>query len=204
MAVICNEFTNECFPHSHSQIYLKTKHPKTFKSVKKFCKKALHTTVNDIQRPLNFRETVRYNTKIDPKAKVYNVPTKFCGTVWRAHQYAQTHNTVIWSDDLPSGIAACDRKVFESHVKMEKMADENAIVVNRTDHELLYWQKRLLTLSSECEEPDRAVFWVVDTVGGCGKSFLEQKRIVDKGALQWANQKCLCNSFQKCLSIVMV
>ena len=146
MAVICNEFTNEPFPHSHSHMYLKTKHPKTFKSVKKFCKKALHTTVNDIQRPLNFRETVRYITKTDPKAIVYNVHTKFCGTVWRAHQYAQTHNTVIWSDDLPSGIAACDRKVFESHVKMEKMADENAIVVNRSDHELLYWQKRLLTL----------------------------------------------------------
>ena len=36
MAVICNEFTNDRFPHSHSHLYLKTKNPKTFKAIKRF------------------------------------------------------------------------------------------------------------------------------------------------------------------------
>ena len=187
MAVICNEFTDDRFPHSHSHMYLKTKNPKSFKDVKKFCRKALHTTANNIQRPLNFRETVRYITQTDAKAVVYNIPTKFCGTVRRAHEYSRAHSKVVWSDAIPSSIAACDRKVFESYVKAEKEANDNELVVLRTDREMLHWQKSLFQHINENNTPDRAVFLVVDTLGGCGKSFLAQKLIASKGALLLGN-----------------
>ena len=85
IAVICKELSNERSPHSHSHLYLKTKNHKSFRSMKRFCQKQLRTRVNDIQRPLNVRETVRYITKTDLRAVVFNVQTKFCSTVWRAH-----------------------------------------------------------------------------------------------------------------------
>ena len=195
MAVICNEFTNDRFPHSHSHMYLKTKDPYSFKAIKKYCRKQLKTKINNIQRPLNFRETVRYITKTDQKAVVYNVPTKFCSKVWRATVYAEPHKLVVWSDDIPSSIAACDRQVFASHVEEERKANEAILVHERTDQELSHWQKRLLAIIDDCETKDRAVFWVVDGPGGCGKSFLSQKLITVKDALLLGNFAYKDNAF---------
>ena len=195
MAVICNEFTNDRFPHSHSHMYLKTKTSYTFKAIKKYCRKQLKTKISDIQRPINFCETVRYITKTDPKALVYNVPTKFCSTVWRANMYAQTHKSVIWSNDIPSSIAACDRQVFASHVEEERKANEAILVHERTNQELSHWQKRLLSLIDVCLTQDRAVFWIVDGPGGCGKSFLSQKLIATKDALLLGNFAYKDNAF---------
>ena len=88
---------------------------------------------------------------------------------------------------IPSGIAACDRQVFESHVESQRKANESILVQERTDQELTYWQQRLLDIIQDCESQDRAVFWVVDEPGGCGKSFLSQKLIGDRQALLLGN-----------------
>ena len=47
-----------------------------------------------------------------------------------------------------------------------------------------------MDIIDECENPERAIFWVVDIVGGCGKSFLSQKLIGDKHAFV-ARQFCV-------------
>ena len=39
--------------------------------------------VNDIRRPVNFRECIRYVTKEDRQAILLNIPLKFTSTVYR-------------------------------------------------------------------------------------------------------------------------
>lgn len=177
MAVICNEFTassqTDPFPLSHSHCYLVTKEKYLFKQIKRYFKKNLHVRISDIERPLNFRETARYCTKTDRQAIVLNVPLKFTATAWRAALYAKDHTAINWGDDIPSTIALCDRKVFEGVFADERKHYELQLICHRTDKELNRWQSELLNMINE-DKHSRKVFWVVDSVGGGGKSFFSQ------------------------------
>ena len=106
-AAIANEFSvsKDKFPHSHSHMYLKTKDGKLFKDVKKLMKKHFNIKANDIVRPINIRQYIKYITKQDQQAIIINVPLKYTSTLYQAQLYRdQGHTTVNTGDYIPSQI----------------------------------------------------------------------------------------------------
>ena len=88
--------------------------------------------------------------------------------------YSKTHKSVDYSDYIPSTIALCDRKVFEDGVKRERELNEFELINKRTeDADLRDWQQQLLNIINT-ENNNRTVFWVYDSRGGTGKSFMCQ------------------------------
>lgn len=173
MALICNEYTDDTFPSSHAHAYLVTNEKVYYKDIKKMFKKEMNVRVADIERPTNFRETARYVTKYDRQAVVFNVPLKYTASTWRGALYAKHHTRVNWGDQIPSTIAPCDRKVFEDVVSSENELDDRKIITTRTDVHLLPWQQMLVDII-ENDDRSRTVYWVVDTIGGGGKSLMAQ------------------------------
>ena len=74
-AVICNEFGGELFKNSHSHMYLQTHDKYTFKKMKKVFKKKFNQKINDIRRPMNFRECCKYCTKDDDEFRFNDAST---------------------------------------------------------------------------------------------------------------------------------
>lgn len=173
MALICNEYTDDVFPSSHSHAYIVTKEKMLFSEVRRYFRSNMKTIINDIERPTNFRETARYVTKYDRQACVLSVPLKFTSTTWRAALYARHHRAVSWGDQIPSTIASCDRKIFSDVVMDETRLSEMEIITERTQVDLLPWQIELKELIS-ADDRSRTVYWVVDVVGGGGKSLMSQ------------------------------
>ena len=176
-AVICNEFGGELFKNSHSIMYLQTHDKYTFKKMKKVFKKKFNQKINDIRRPMNFRECCKYCTKEDRAAVVVNVPLKFTSTVFRAARYFQESNsaTANYGDYIPSTIAGCDRKIFESVLATEGKLNESICMAERTKSvQLLAWQNELLTELEAVRGSNRKVIWIADIAGGAGKSVLCQ------------------------------
>ena len=172
---VCNEFseTKDKFTNSHSHMFVNSNEAYLFQDMKKLLKRHLGVKPNDISRPLNMRETIRYVTKQDQNSILINIPLKFTSTVYRARIYAdQGHRTVTWSDYIPSQIAACERKVFEDLVHQETISKELQELGRRIGGiHLFNWQRDLLELVNE-EDDDRKVWWLTDEVGGTGKSIL--------------------------------
>ena len=176
-AVICNEFGGELFKNSHSHMYLQTHDKYTFKKMKKVFKKKFNQKINDIRRPMNFREYCKYCTKEDRAAVVVNVPLKFTSTVYRAARYFQESNsaTANYGDYIPSTIAGCDRKIFESVLATEGKLNESICMAERTKSvQLLAWQNELMTELEAVRDSNRKVIWIADIAGGAGKSVLCQ------------------------------
>lgn len=198
MVVICNEFTSSSqtdpFPLSHSHCYLVTKEKYLFKQIKRYFRKKMNVKISDIERPLNFRETARYCTKTDRQAIVLNVPLKFTATAWRAALYAKDHKTINWGDEIPSTIALCDQKVFAGVFADEIRQSELQIICNRTDRALNSWQRELHTMLLQ-DNNSRTVFWVVDSVGGGGKSFFSQYAMRDGKGIIFNDFSYRDNSF---------
>ena len=138
--------------------------------------------VNDIRRPVNFRECIRYVTKEDRQAVLLNIPLKFTSTVYRAYRYFSECQSagVIYGDYVPSTIAPCDRKVFESIMGYEGTLQDSRYIHNRTSTlTLKNWQQELVMQMNNVRNSDRAVLWVVDVSGGAGKSKMCQWLISD-------------------------
>ena len=136
-------------------------------------------------RPINIRECIRYITKQDQNSILINFPLKFTSTIYRAKLYAdQGNRQVIWSDYIPSLIAASERKVFENFVLIENKKKEIELLKQRSNHLILFpWQVEVLRTISE-EDNDRSVFWVEDEVGGAGKSVLTRYIV---GCEEWCS-----------------
>ena len=174
-AAICNEFGGELFKNSHCHMYIQTHDRYTFKQMKKLIKKKFHQKVDDIRRPINFRECIRYVTKEDRAAAVVNIPLKFTSPVFRAARYFLETSSAIanYGDYIPSTVAACDRKVFESVLSAEGWLSEACIMGERVKSVvLLAWQEELMKEVREVQTSDRKVLWIVDIAGGAGKSVL--------------------------------
>ena len=141
-------------------------------------KKHLGVRPDDIARPINIPEWVKYVTKQDQNAILINIPLKFASTTYKARIYSdQGANRVVWSDFVPSQIASCDRKIFEDLVLSERKLKENELLRDRSEKVLRPWQEELLQIISD-ENTNRTVFWVHDQVGGCGKSVLAHQSSV--------------------------
>ena len=151
--------------------------------MKKLVRKHLKVNCADIQRPLNYRECVRYVTKEETNAVVINIPVKYTSTIFRARLYYENgHDHVCWSDAIPSMVSASDRKVFESCVREEAEADDMGIITERTNI-TLPWQRMLSNIIQEDDGGCRAVYWVVDERGGAGKSLMSQWLLRNGGVL---------------------
>ena len=86
-------------------------------------------------------------------------------------QQAFITSGIVYGDYVPSTIAPCDRKVFESVMGMEGTLHDSRCIHNRTATlSLLKWQEELLGHMENLRNSDRAVLWVVDVPGGAGKS----------------------------------
>ena len=163
--------------NSHSHMYAQTEEKYTFAVFKKlFCKK-FGVRVNDIRRPINLRECIRYCTKEDRQAILYNVPMKFTSTVYRAAQYFDETSscTISYGDYIPSGVSACDGKVFEIVLAQEERLQDHRCMHDRVQKiTLLPWQEALIKEMTDLRECNRSVLWIVDPTGGAGKSVLCQ------------------------------
>ena len=176
-AVICNEFGGDLFKNSHCHMYLQTNQKYTFKQMKKLIKKKFHQKVDDIRRPINFRECIRFVTKEDRASVVVNIPLKFTSTVFRAARYFLETSSPIanYGDYIPSTVAASDRKVFESVLSGEGRLSEAVAMSDRVKSvNLLPWQQELMTEIRNVQDSNRKVLWIVDIAGGAGKSVLCQ------------------------------
>ena len=71
---ICNEFGSDVFKNSHSHVYAQTKSKLKFKQFKRKFFKLFNVKINNVLRPLNFRECIRYITKEDRMALLINIP----------------------------------------------------------------------------------------------------------------------------------
>ena len=146
-AAICNEFGSRLMKNSHSHMYVQTEQKYTFQVFKKLFYKKFGLKINDIRRPVKLCECIRYVTKEDRQAIIYNVPMKFTSTVYRAANYFQEVGsaTIRYGDYIPSCVSACDRKVFES-----VLAQGGQLQVERSMHDrvqnlkLLKWQQTLI------------------------------------------------------------
>ena len=133
--------------------------------------------INDIRRPVNFRECVKYITKEDKQAVLLNIPLKFTSTVYRAYHYFSecSSSTVTFGDYVPSTIAPCDRKVFGSVLGAEGRLQDSRCIHNRVRSiVLLPWQEQLLNELHNVVQSDRALTWIVDVLGAAGKSVMCQ------------------------------
>ena len=176
-AAVCNEFGASLMKHSHCHMYCQTESKYTFKQFKKLFLKKFGFRISDIRRPVNFRECVRYVTKEDKQAVILNIPMKFTSTIYRAYRYFTecSSSAVTYGDYLPSTVAACDRKVFESTLGCEGKLQDSRFIHNRTESMvLLPWQQELIEQIKSSLNCDRAVFWVVDEPGAAGKSLMCQ------------------------------
>ena len=176
-AVICNEFGGSILKHSHAHMYCQTAKKYTFRKFKRLFIKMFGFRISDIRRPVNFRECIRYVTKEDRKAVCLNIPVKFTSTLYWAYRYFLecSQSGVIYGDYVPSTVAPCDRKVFESAVSVEKKLEDARYIHDRVMHmELLPWQEELVQEIRNVRGSDRAVTWIVDTPGGAGKSLMCQ------------------------------
>ena len=132
---IGNEFTEtkDRYPYSHSHMYVKTGDMYSFKDMKKLIKKYLGVKCTDIQRPLNYRECVRYVTKEDTNAVVINIPLKYTSTIFRARVYYENgHQNVSWADAIPYMVSASDRNVTYTSNTMFFQIFNDVLVAART------------------------------------------------------------------------
>ena len=92
-AAIANEFSvrKDQFPHSHSHLYLKT--TELFNDMKKLLRKLFNIKPNDIVRPINIRQCIKYITKQDQHTLLINIPIKFTSTLYQ-HSYIEIKVTV--------------------------------------------------------------------------------------------------------------
>ena len=198
-AAVCNEFSvsKEKFPHSHSHLYLKTKDGKLFKDVKKIMKKHFNIRANDIVRPINIRQCIKYITKQDQQSIVINIPLKYTSTIYQAQIYRdQGHTNVNWGDYIPSQIGASDRRVFEDNVKQEINIQNAECLTRRVEGlNLREWQEEVMKIAESLEGDERAVLWVVDFDGGKGKSKLSQYLAEKKRAAILHDLNYVHNSF---------
>ena len=172
-AAICNEFGSRLRKNSHCHMFAQTQEKYTFQVFKKLFYKKFGIRISDIRRPINLRECIRYCTKEDRQALLYNVPMKFTSTVYRAEKYFEETNgsSVSYGDYIPSCIAACDRKVFESVLGQEGNIQDRRSMHDRVHQiNLLPWQEELMKIMTDVKDCNRSVLWVVDGTGGAGKS----------------------------------
>ena len=172
-AAICNEFGSRLRKNSHCHMFAQTQEKYTFQVFKKLFYKKFGIRVNDIRRPINLRECIRYCTKEDRQALLFNVPMKFTSTVYRAEKYFEetSGSSVSYGDYIPSCIAACDRKVFESVLGQESNLQDRRSMHDRVQQiKLLRWQQELMKIMKDVQDCNRSVLWVVDETGGAGKS----------------------------------
>ena len=145
-AAICNEFGSRLMKNSHCHMYAQTEEKYTFTVFKKLFYKKFGIRINDIRRPINLRECIRYVTKEDRQAILYNIPIKFTSTVYRGERYFQEtgSSTITYGDYIPSCISACDRKVFASVLSEEGRLEAERHMHERVqDLKLLPWQEAL-------------------------------------------------------------
>ena len=176
-AVVCNEFGGSLMKNSHAHMYCQTQEKYTFKKFKKIFFKKFKVRIADIRRPVNFRECVRHVTKEDKQAVLLNIPMKFTSTMHRGYRYFSevSSSDVLYGDFIPSTVAACDRKVFESVVGYEgKMKDCRYIHDRVKSLVLLRWQQILVNVLNSIRNANRAIVWVVDVPGGAEKSVMCQ------------------------------
>ena len=176
-AVVCNEFGGSLMKNSHSHMYCQTQEKYTFQKFKKLFYKNFKVRIADIRRPVNFRECVRYVTKEDKQAVLLNIPMKFTSTMYRGYRYFNevSCSDVLYGDFIPSTVAACDRKVFESVVGYEgKLKDSRYIHDRVRSLVLLRWQEELVNILNTVRNSNRAIVWIVDVPGGAGKSVMCQ------------------------------
>ena len=96
-------------------------------------------------------------------------------TMYRAYRYFCECLSVIYGDYIPSTVAPCDRKVFESVMGYEGKLEDTRYIHDRVKSmNLLPWQQELVTELQKVRESNRAVIWVVDVPGGAGKSMMCQ------------------------------
>ena len=176
-AAICNEFGSRLMKNSHCHMYAQTEEKYTVTVFKKLFYKKFGIRINDIRRPINLRECIRYVTKEDRQAILYNIPIKFTSTVYRGEiNFPETgSSTITYGDYIPSCISACDRKVFESVLSQEGRLEAERHMHERVQNlKLLPWQEALLKEMRKVVDCNRSVFWIADITGGAGKSVLCQ------------------------------
>ena len=102
---------------------------------------------------------------------------KFTSTLYRAYRYFTecSQSGIMYGDYIPSTVAPCDRKIFESAVSFEKVLEDARYIHDRVmSMELLPWQEELVGEIRNVRGSDRVVTWIVDTPGGAGKSLMCQ------------------------------
>ena len=196
---VSNEFsvTKDRFPHSHSHLYLRTTEGHLFKDMKKLLRKHFAIKANDIVRPINIRQCIKYITKQDQNAIVINIPLKFTSVLYQAQIYREHgHSKVNWGDFIPSQVGPADRKIFEENVRQEAEFQNSECLQRRVEGlELRPWQKEAVKIAEELEGDERAVLWFTDEEGGQGKSKLCQYLAERKGAAIFHDMSYIHNTF---------
>ena len=160
-------------------------------------KKHFNIRANDIVRPINIRQCIKYITKQDQQSIVINIPLKYTSTIYQAQIYRdQGHTNVNWGDYIPSQIGASDRRVFEDNVKQEINIQNAECLTRRVEGlNLREWQEEVMKIAESLEGDERAVLWVVDFDGGKGKSKLSQYLAEKKRAAIFHDLNYVHNSF---------
>lgn len=171
VVVIGNEYSNVELPFSHCHMFLQTKEKTQFDNVKKYIRtvtKSDHLT--DIQRPKDIPAVIKYITKSDRRAFTLNCPTKLLSPQFKARLYFRTgHKTSLnWGHEIPSSVAQCDRPIFEDAYREEVMLESIAAMYEANSYALRPWQQEIEQLLNHTN--NREVIWVVDQVGGAGKT----------------------------------
>ena len=95
----------------------------------------------------------------------------------RAYRYFSecSSSGVIYGDYIPSTVAPCDRKIFESVLGFEGRLEDSRYIHDRVlSMQFLPWQQELVNEIENVRGSDRAVTWVVDVPGDAGKSMMCQ------------------------------
>ena len=129
----------------------------------------------DLKTIRNLREAVRYLTKEDPSAVVYNIDEDYTSTVYRMRSYSEERKRLSFGDSVTSRLNPGQRQVAKDYFEDEKRREECERQISMfNDTELRSWQSQLLALVDRSKEinDDRAIYWIVDHMGNMGKSYL--------------------------------
>ena len=91
---------------------------------------------------------------------------KFTSTLYRAYRYFTecSQSGIMYGDYIPSTVAPCDRKIFESAVSFEKVLEDARYIHDRVmSMELLPWQEELVgeirNVRGSDSDVDRGYTW---------------------------------------------
>lgn len=101
--------------------------------------------IHDTRTVRNLRQAVRYVTKEDSKAVVYNIDEDYTSTVYRMRSYSKERKRLSFGDSIPSRLNPGERHVAKDYFNDQKRTEESTRQVELFQHvELRPWQLELI------------------------------------------------------------